>query len=202
MRETAARYYANQIRQFGATARGVDWNSEEGQTLRFEQLLALVDGAEPVSINDYGCGYGALAAYLRRCGRQWRYTGFDIADEMIAQAIATHGADPLCAFTSDPGALEPAAYTFASGVFNVKLDHSAEAWQEYTLETLDMMDRLSERGFAFNMLSSYSDPDKQRDNLFYARPGFFFDHCKTRFSPRVALLHDYPLYEFTILVRK
>ena len=24
-----------------------------------------------------------------------------------------------------------------------------------------------------------------------------FDLCKQRFSPRVALLHDYPLYEFT-----
>ena len=29
-----------------------------------------------------------------------------------------------------------------------------------------------------------------------------FDVCKQPFSPRVALLHDYPLYEFTIIVRK
>ena len=29
-----------------------------------------------------------------------------------------------------------------------------------------------------------------------------FDLCKRRYSPRVALLHDYPLYEFTVLVRK
>ena len=28
-----------------------------------------------------------------------------------------------------------------------------------------------------------------------------FDVCRQRFSPRVALLHDYPLYEFTIIVR-
>jgi hypothetical protein len=28
-----------------------------------------------------------------------------------------------------------------------------------------------------------------------------FDTCRQRFSPRVALLHDYPLYEFTIIVR-
>jgi hypothetical protein len=28
-----------------------------------------------------------------------------------------------------------------------------------------------------------------------------FDHCKRTFSPDVALLHDYPLWEFTILVR-
>jgi hypothetical protein len=30
----------------------------------------------------------------------------------------------------------------------------------------------------------------------------FFDHCKRNFSRQVALLHDYGLWEFTILVRK
>ena len=29
-----------------------------------------------------------------------------------------------------------------------------------------------------------------------------FDLCKRRFSTRVALLHDYPLFEFTVIVRK
>jgi hypothetical protein len=40
-----------------------------------------------------------------------------------------------------------------------------------------------------------------RDDLFYADPLALFEHCRTRFSRRVALLHDYPLYEFTLLVR-
>jgi hypothetical protein len=52
------------------------------------------------------------------------------------------------------------------------------------------------------MLTSYADREKQRSDLYYADPMFFFDYCKRRFSPRIALLHDYPLYEFTILVRK
>lgn len=202
MRETAARYYSDKVRQFGATARGVDWSSGESQMRRFEELLRLAAERGAASVNDYGCGYGALVDYLRQHGRRWRYTGFDISESMIAHAVATHGTDPLCTFTSDADALTPADYTFASGVFNVKQDHATEAWQEYALATLDTIDRLSERGFAFNMLSSYSDADKRRDDLFYGRPAFFFDYCKTRFSPWVALLHDYPLYEFTILVRK
>ena len=41
-----------------------------------------------------------------------------------------------------------------------------------------------------------------KDHLFYADPCFFFDHCKKHFSKNVALLHDYGMYEFTILVRK
>ena len=64
------------------------------------------------------------------------------------------------------------------------------------------IDRLGNRGFAFNMLTSYSDPDRMRSDLFYGDPRHFFDHAKRTFSKQVALLHDYGLYEFTILVRR
>ncbi|REM56201.1 class I SAM-dependent methyltransferase, partial [Mycobacterium tuberculosis] len=49
---------------------------------------------------------------------------------------------------------------------------------------------------------SYSDASKMRDDLYYADPCALFDLCKRRYSKSVALLHDYGLYEFTILVRK
>lgn len=202
MRETAARYYGDKLRQFGAVARGVDWNSEESQMLRFYQLLRLIDESDIATVNDYGCGYGALASYLRRRGFQGRYTGFDVLDPMIAEAASVHGGDRLASFTTTRDALVAADYTFASGVFNVKQHHSAAEWQDYILATLRDIDRISTKGFAFNMLSSYSDPDRQQPRLFYADPRFFFDYCKTQFSTQVALLHDYPLYEFTLVVRK
>ncbi|HAW53355.1 MAG TPA: SAM-dependent methyltransferase, partial [Flavobacteriales bacterium] len=47
-----------------------------------------------------------------------------------------------------------------------------------------------------------SDPDRKRPDLYYGDPCFFFDYCKRNFSRNVALLHDYNLYDFTILVRK
>ena len=39
-------------------------------------------------------------------------------------------------------------------------------------------------------------------DLYYADPCALFDHCKTKYSRNVALLHDYGLYEFTLIVRK
>ena len=70
----------------------------------------------------------------------------------------------------------------------------------------DWMDSLNairkKTGFAFNCLSNYSDEDKRRNDLFYADPCELFDHCKNSYSQNVTLLHDYGLYEFTILVRK
>ena len=44
-------------------------------------------------------------------------------------------------------------------------------------------------------------PERMRPDLYYADPCRLFDHCKRRYSRHVALLHDYGLYEFTILVR-
>ena len=47
---------------------------------------------------------------------------------------------------------------------------------------------------------AFTTPDG--DYLYYADPGRLFDLCKRRYSRNIALLHDYGLYEFTILVRK
>ena len=58
-------HYDEKIQLHGCTAIGVGWNSTESQQMRFGQLLKIVDEGGPFSINDFGCGYGALADYLR-----------------------------------------------------------------------------------------------------------------------------------------
>jgi hypothetical protein len=134
-------------------------------------------------------------------GLSIRYRGFDISEPMIEAARLRYADVPWCAFVADAAALQPAEYTVASGIFNVKLDHPVEEWRAYVLQTLDTLHALSTRGFAFNVLSTSSDPEKRRPDLFYADPLQMFAHCQQRFSRRVALLHDAPLYEFTIIVR-
>ena len=102
------------------------------------------------------------------------------------------------------GSVSPrkADYAVASGIMNVKLETPVEEWEAYVRATRDSMDAHSEKGFAFNCLTSYSDKEYMRDDLYYADPALYFDYCKRKFSRNVALLHDYELYEFTILVRK
>jgi len=196
-----SRYYTETLRAHGATPRGVDWPSAASQALRFERLLGICDGARSFSLNDYGCGYGALADHLAAGGYDVAYCGFDIAPTMVAEAEAHHRDSPRCRFVGDEALLPVADYTLASGVFNIRLDTPDDVWREYVLYTLGALHARSRRGFAFNMLTSYSDADRQRPDLYYADPLFFFDYCQTRFPRSVALLHDYPLYEFTIWVR-
>ena len=195
-------YYSEKIEVYGATARGVDWNSPESQRLRFVQLLKLADRSQRFTINDYGCGYGALADYLKDEGYAFQYCGFDISPKMLAKANERHVGMQKVAFVAKEQHLSDADYTVASGIFNVKLQAASTEWESYVLRTLETINRLSKRGFAFNVLTKYSDPEFQRPDLYYADPLFLFDYCKTKFSRFVTLLHDYPLYEFTILVRK
>lgn len=196
-----ARYYAQKLNAHGVTPQGVDWNSDDSQQLRFSQLLQVIgdERAEP-TILDWGCGYGALAQRLLADGRPFRYVGFDVCTPMVEQARADVR-DPRCTFTDCEDGLPAVDYTVASGIFNVRLEASADAWKAHVSRTLARMAENSRRGFAFNMLTRYADREKLRDYLYYADPGEYFRLCKERCSRNVALLHDYDLYEFTILVR-
>lgn len=196
------RYYSEKLAAHGASPRGVDWNGAESQRLRFEQLLRVCEGAAQFSINDIGCGYGALLDYLVEQRKSVDYLGVDIAPAMIAKAEELHRGRPGCRFLAGERADRVADYAVASGIFNVKLSASDAAWRSHVLRSLEALDAAASHGFAFNCLTRYSDPPRMRDDLFYADPCELFDFCKTRFSQNVALLHDYGLYEFTIVVRK
>lgn len=197
-----ARYYASKLEEHGTTARGVDWNGEASQTLRFEQLLRIVDAAGRFSILDLGCGYGALLDYLDAHGFEVDYTGIDVTAEMTRAGARRFEGRTDAHFICTTHVDREADYSVASGIFNVRLERSDAEWRDYIETTLDLLNASGRRGFAFNCLTSYSDASKMRDELYYADPCGLFDLCKRRYSKNVALLHDYGLYEFTILVRK
>jgi SAM-dependent methyltransferase len=197
-----ASYYAQKLHEHGATARGVDWSSEASQALRFDQLLQIAARADEFSLNEIGCGYGALVHYLITQGRSFAYLGIDVSEEMIAAARIRYPQNDRVGFAVSATPDRPRDFCVASGVFNVKLNVPDEQWLSYVLAILDIMHEYSGHGFAFNALTRYSDPEKMRDYLYYADPLQVFDHCKRRYSRNVALLHDYGLYEFTIMVRK
>lgn len=197
-----ADYYSGKLAEHGANARGVDWNGEASQVLRFQQLCTLMDEGGPFSVTDLGCGYGALYSYLKANFANVSYFGIDVSAAMIEAASQRFENDGEARFLVSNAPDVVADYGVASGIFNVRMGRSDDEWGRYLESTLDVLDRTSRLGFSFNCLTSYADPDKMRDDLYYADPCRLFDLCKRRYSRHVALLHDYGLYEFTIIVRK
>ncbi|GAA6138649.1 hypothetical protein NBRC116583_23960 [Arenicella sp. 4NH20-0111] len=203
---SVAKYYTNRIEEFGATAKGVDWNGVESQTVRFQQLSKIIESDvlvdEVFKIADLGCGYGAYYDFLKsEFGHQFDYFGYDVSSKMCDAARSNIGrgrAQITCSKEID----NDVDYAVASGIFNVRLEEKADEWQDYFYQTISGMFRRADRGISFNCLTSFSDEDRMKDYLFYADPCEVFKFCKNELSKEVALIHDYGLYEFTILVRK
>lgn len=200
--ENINHYYTDKIKMHGATPKGVDWNGEESQFVRFEQLSKIIN-KDIFSINDIGCGYGKYFEFLQNRFSNFNYYGFDLSQEMINNAKSLYSNKGGGFMQVDNlENIDKADYSVASGIFSVKLEHNESEWLSYILSTLEDMNEKSIKGFSFNMLTKYSDKEYMKDNLYYADPLFIFDYCKRNFSKQVALLHDYGLYEFTILVKK
>lgn len=200
--ENIDNYYTQKINTHGATPKGVDWNGEDSQTVRFEQLSKIIT-KDNFTISDVGCGYGKYCDYLESTYKAYNYNGYDLSQDMILNAKELYKKDNISFFHIDKlDDIKRTDYSIASGIFSVKMQHNEAQWLSYILDTLEKINQKSENGFSFNMLTKYSDKEYMRDDLYYADPLFFFDYCKRNFSINISLNHDYDLYEFTILVKK
>lgn len=193
--------YTNNLEEFGISSKSVGWPNTEGHILRFEKLLGSFDFNNQFSLNDLGCGYGAILDYfvLKKLPINCYY-GYDISQNMLDSldiskypmvTIAKHCSSRLSTL---------ADFSVASGIFNVKFDESEDKWLAYIIKTIDIMNEFSVKGFSFNLLTSYVEFKK--NHLYYGDPLFFFDYCKKNYSRYVSLIHDYRLWEWTIVVKK
>jgi SAM-dependent methyltransferase len=201
--ESIAGYYSAKVARYGATPLGVDWSCVPTQELRFVQLLKACDFSTPFSLNDLGCGYGALLAYLarRHAGTQIDYLGIDLSPAMIQRArrLWRHGA--RADFVVANGSPRSADYSIASGIFNVKLDQPIDLWERFIAATLQQLRATSRLGFAVNFIAVEAPGQAVRPGLYRVSPAPWIAFCETALGSAVELLEGYGLREFTLLVR-
>lgn len=198
-----AAYYSGKIARFGTTPEGVDWTCQATQEMRFVQLLKLCDFASPFSLIDFGCGYGALIAYLdRRHGNcAVDYLGIDVSPAMVRRARRLWRDRGNTAFV--PGHTSPRCgdYAIASGIFNVARDQPRPDWERFIAASLDELHRSTRRGFAVNFMKLPAGATG-RHGLYTTDTAYWARYCASRFEA-VAEVHDgYGLMEFTLIVRK
>lgn len=194
--------YTLAVKRHGPQAKGVGWRDRRGQLLRFAQLVRVMEG-EPagaaVTVNDLGCGYGALFPFLLRLPhlRIAAYTGYDMTAAMVAAARAAVP-DHRAAFIESDHATREADYGFASGTFNVLAGGDALEWTAAVIAHLRAFAAMNRRGMAFNMLS----PDHPRPDrlMFYTRPEPFQAALEAD-GRDTTLLTGYLPGDWTLLVR-
>lgn len=201
LRSSVVGYYSDRLRRYGATPLGVDWTCIASQELRFLQLLKLCDFGAPFSLNDVGCGYGALVGYLARRHAEARidYLGIDLAAAMSRRAKRLWRAYPWAAFVTGDARVRTADYSVASGIFNVKPAQPRATWERFVALTLDGLQASSRRGFAVNFKLERPD-DEAPEGLYRVRPEIWIRHCERAYGAAVTLLEGYGQPEFTLLV--
>ncbi len=196
------RLYADNLTKHGLSSKSVGWPDETSQLMRFEKLAYVLDYGtrDNVVVNDWGSGYGAMFKFLATMKEPTigQYHGYDISAEMLS-AASDYVHDARAIFHHQSEITQDADFPVVSGTFNVKMDASDREWRKYVKGRIMELAERTRVGFAFNLLTSYVDWKK--DDLFYADPCEFFSFCKREVSPHVTLIHDYPLYEWTMIVR-
>jgi len=203
--EDVEELYTSNVRRLGPDSKSVGWKDEAAHRLRFDKLVQglIPDTAEEsFTVNDFGSGYGAMFSYLdgRYGKRLTRYHGYEISDAMIEACHDFLGDEPRAEIHKVSNPDQVADYSFVCGTFNVRFKANDADWDAYVKTMILRLAELSTRGFSFNMLSTYVDYTQPQ--LFHADPCHFFDFCKRYVSRKVSLLHDYPLYEWTMTVLK
>ena len=189
----AALLYNERYKKFGRDIRTVGWSNDRDQVLRFEVLFR---GLNPKgkTILDVGCGLGDLVPYIEHCtGGDFNYIGIDVAGELIEDARCFHGATN-CEFSEGDIfslVLPQVDISVLSGALSLKCD----GIEAYARETLHRMMELSRQAVALNFLTSYADYEAPNNQHYH--PEKVFSWAK-EVSKRVNLIHDYPLYEFTV----
>jgi len=197
------RYYTAKVARYGATPLGVDWESAPAQELRFVQLLKLCNFAAPVSLNDIGCGWGALLGFLeRRVPGKVDYLGVDLSALMIDEARRTWAGHARAAFVVGGASPRSADYGIASGIFNVKLSQPVELWTAFVQAVLDDMHATSRRGFAVNFLAPLENAMAGAPELYRPAPEIWRGYCESKLGADVEVLANYGMREYTLLVRR
>lgn len=213
--EILKNYYAGTFAQFGATAKGVDWNDENELLVRYDKMLAVLQKDFPPEIPnspsflDVGCGWGGLLQHIHTLQLPINYTGIDVVDGMIhegkklfADGTFIHGD------IFDLAESETYDFVVCNAILTQKLGVTIPQMEKFTKDLVSKMFDLCRHGIAFNMMSTRVN--YMVDNLYYQNPVELLSWLLTDISPRVRLDHGYSslnsgkgkFFDFTVYVYK
>tara|TARA_Y100000780_G_C13661627_1_gene408879 strand:+ start:449 stop:1123 length:675 start_codon:yes stop_codon:yes gene_type:complete len=200
--EPVNRVFSKSVKIHGSKPKAVAWNNQEKQFRRFQifaGLFPLIPSETSFSINDLGCGYGAMFAAYKDLPefKNGSYYGYDISIEMLLEA-KKHLDDPRASWIQSHLATEEADFSFVSGTYNLNMDADKDQWRTYIENNLLQLWSKTRLALGFNMLSAHSP--KRQKTLYYADPEHFLAFCTKNMNGRVQLVNRLAPEEFVIFI--
>ena len=184
--------YNKRLAQFGPTIDALASGNEARHKMRFDVSteVGIMDGDE---VLDLGCGFGDYLDYLNGRELDVTYTGYDINPNLIAEARNRHKTGTFETKDVINEEFPEFDYIVSSSCFNLPL--KGEDNYEFVEKLFERCYHKSRKGVAIDFNSTYVD--------FFSKEGFHYEPEKVfaiakKFTKRVTLRHDYPLFEFCI----
>ena len=194
-REAMVGLYESRWERLGRDVRTLGWNDEESQRLRFSLLC---DGLDLTGrrVLDVGCGFGDLAPWIDRRWSDVSYTGVDLAPSLLAEA---RRAQPNLRFECVDLLRDDLSERWDVVLCLGALSYRVDDAEVHTASMLRAMWDLADEAVAANFLTSYVN--FERAHNVHHRPEDIFAVARG-LTPWVNLRHDYPLWEFTVQLRR
>jgi SAM-dependent methyltransferase len=161
-----------------------------------------MEGSEPVSVADFGCGTGALFAYLAARSEPpplGAYVGYDLAPGMIRAARMLFD-DPRARFVVGTEVSDDADYVLASGALTIRPGVTDDEWAAHVRDVLRTLWARARRGLGFNLVSAEVE---RNPDVYAGEADEWATWCMRELpSAAVALTRQPPLPDFTVLVRR
>ena len=195
-------HYERCLEEHGDSHLGVDWPNARDAATRYGVMLDLLRRCDvDASLLDFGCGASHFYPYVNQ-NAQSNITsvGLDISDKFCDLSRSKYPENEyLCLdVLKEPERLGRFDYVVMNGVFTEKQDLTFDQMFTYFRELVCVVFNKTNRGLAFNVMSSHVD--WERNDLFHLPFGDLMPFLHQNLSRHIVIRNDYGLYEYTVYV--
>lgn len=196
-----ARYYGKLLDAHGVGVDAVASGKAAYKAIRYERLCQVIGPESHFSLHDIGFGLGHLYEHLkiRYCEREITYSGSEVVPGFVEHCKAHYpeGRFELYDLSLGPRD-ERYDYLIFGGTFYHLIDNDPDAMREFMHRLLKNAWEMSERGLAFNVITSFVEYEKP--GLYYPDLPELMCFVARELSRYFVIDHATPLFEATICV--
>ena len=199
------REYWSRYKKFGSTPMGSFWLSKKRQERRFKIIIDEIKKLKKthfVELSDIGCGYGALAKYIKVSEdiRIGKYTGYDVNKDLIGvckKEINEKWADFKVGSKPDRTTM----FAVMSGTYNLAATKNIFNWEKYVEDCLSNCWDRTLAAMIFNVQVS-KEARISKENIYYAEKPRILNFCVSSFGPTKLVEHNELPNDATFVVSK
>lgn len=169
--------------------------------LRYQQISKVFEGDQNISIHDIGMGLSDYYFYLKQYipMLKFEYSGSDILEEYCVESkIRCPDQYFYLRDISEKPYQDRYDYIIMSGLFHQRRNTTIPQWERYSHSLISNAFAMCNKGIAFNYITSFVD--FYQTEVYYCNIPKLLNFIVDRLSRYFVILHNYALYELTILV--